>query len=242
MHQTLKKEFVTKFLMQDGLCLGNGEEPRILSDGTTAVKNDNGILFAAFGYAMCDEIDGADKLRIYHAVKSLEAAPGLYRRRLDADDITDAHDNSDGIAALSVLADYTFARDICEYGEKYGWSFTNTQPGSWAFKQLRQGGSIAFYKICAGRVPYPTDMLWLCGGLLVAYSKGWSSTWNLAWLKFRIIPLALSKYALPSWVSVMFRITELICFHIAKKRNLFPRSFLEYFGPNHVLFKAALEG
>jgi hypothetical protein len=240
MQEDLKREFVQKFLCQDGLCLGHGEVARTLADGTTAVTNDNGILFAAYGYFMfAKELDGADAHRFYTAVKSLEREPGLYNRRPDAPNRREAHDNYDAISACSALFDLSFARDICTYGEQHGWSFTNTTPGGWSIEQLRQGGSIAFYKLCAGRVPYPLEFFWLLGGILHSLLFGWSSQWNLAWLKLRAVPLALDRYSTPGplwgWVRGAWTITAALAWAIAAIRGLFPRSFKEYFGEQHVI-------
>ena len=239
MQEALKREFVSRYICEDGLGLGNGEKPRLMSDGSTAVGNDNGILFAVLGYfTFAPLLDGADAHRFMAAVKGLEVKPGLYKRRPDAGTRHEAHDNYDAIAAGSVLFRQPFARDICDYGESNGWAFNNVVPDSWRWQSLRQGGSIAFYKICAGRIPYPLEMLWLCAGYLLALARGWSSQWNLAWLKHEAIPMALEQYAITpawSWVTTSWRVTSAIGELIASRRKLYPRSFAEYFGASHAI-------
>jgi len=187
MQEVLKLEFIQKYLDENGLCK--------LQDELTLkeVKNDNGILFSVYGYMLCD-LDGADFLRFTHTVDLLTIEPGLYKRRHNADNVTEAHDNRAAIAAGSVLFDQTFARDLCDYGTRMGWQYANADKTMYSWKQLTQGGDIAFYKVCAGRLPYPTEWLWLLGGMAISIFKGWSSTQNLFYMRSIAITKAFERY------------------------------------------------
>jgi hypothetical protein len=107
----------------------------------------------------------------------------------------ESHDNSAGICAISAIFDFNFARQHVEYGTRTGFCYNNQSPGTFELRAVRQGGDIAFYKICAGMVPTLWETLWLCVGILIAGFKGWASTQNLAWLKLRAIDIALERKA-----------------------------------------------
>jgi hypothetical protein len=250
MREALKREFITQGLAQDGLGLGNREKPRVMPDGTTAVTNDNGILFAVYGYMQLHKwgmIDGADFLRFTHAVKSLEVEPGLHKRRPDAT-IEEAHDNRVAIAIGALMVDnIQIARDLQDYGDRHGYQFS-VQPqnrGSFAWKRLLQGGDIAILKLCAGRMPYMLEWIWMIGGMLTAVCKGWCSTWNLFYLRSYGVDLALSRFATSSWgpFKVSWAIARPILHLIASKRfgGLGP-SLKQYFGAGHILYKMETHG
>jgi hypothetical protein len=168
---------------------------------------------------------------------------GLLHRRPNANTVMEAHDNYDGAVALAHLCDdKKLALDICAYGEKHGWSFANTAAGTFSWKQLRQGGSIAYYKIGAGIVPYPLEALWLWLGMIHAMLFGWPSPWNLAWLKIQTLPSMVEKEKndmLWIWVKQGSRLAVFVCVLIDIIKERFPDSFLNYFGPLHVFTRAA---
>jgi hypothetical protein len=247
LQEDLKKEFVQNYLAQDGLCRLT-EEFRTLPDGTTSVINDNGILFAVSGYALLDKLgllDGADSIRFLHTVSNLAVEPGLYNRRSDATERTEAHDNYAGIAVGSVIFDKWFARDICEYGERKGWQFANVTPNTFQFSQLRQGGEIALYKICAGRVPYLTEWAWCLGGMLWTSFKGTPSTLNLFYLRSYGITKALKRYADGAsslwWpITLSWKIAAPIITGLADKHfGGLKTTTAQYFGPDHVISRLA---
>jgi hypothetical protein len=230
----LKVEFVHQYLANDGLCRFENEEFRTL-DGFTSVRNDNGILNAAVGYLAFDR-DAADAMRAYYAVKRLEIEPGRYRRRFDDNVTPEAHDNYKAIAFLSVLFDFTFARDICELGVRVGWQFNNLD-ARYSWKQLRQGGDIAFYKICAGWIPYPIEMLWLLGSLIYTPLRGWKSTWKLCELTLAALDIAIPRYsehAAALWkpVAWSYYLTRAIARPLLERRRA---TLNDYFGPGHVV-------
>jgi hypothetical protein len=85
-------------------------------------------------------------------------------------------------------------------------------------------------------------MAWLVLGLIHAMIFGWASSYNLAWLKLETIPMALDKQtndALWGWVKQWARFAVRACQLIDKIRNVFPSSFLNYFGERHIIYRLA---
>lgn len=245
MQDALKREFVQKYLDENGLGKLQDEAEENLAN----IRNDNGILFTAYGYMLLDKLnarDGADYLRFYHAVKTLTIEPGLYMRRPDTMHISEAHDNRAGIAVGSAIFDCTFARDLVEYGTRYGFQYANQDKSKYQVKQMAQGGDIALYKICAGYIPYPTEWIWLIGGMLTAVLRGWSSTWNLFYLRAHGVDVAMKRYAegasdlwypyLWSWALI-----KPVLLWIAKKRfGGLKESMRLYFGDKHILTRLSM--
>ena len=236
MQEALKREFIQTYLDQDGLCHLEDEK------GLPHVRNDNGILFAVYGYMWLHKnglLDGADFMRFIHTIRTLTVEPGNYKRRPDAVDVEEAHDNRVAISVGALMMDaLQVARDQQEYGDRHGYNFTLKDKG-WKLAQLIQGGDICIMKLCAGKIPYPTEWVWAIGGMFTAVVKGWSSTHNLFYLRSYAVDLALKRYAASSmWkpFTVSWFVVRPILHFIAKKRfGGIAESFKQYFGPSHVL-------
>lgn len=240
MQEALKREFVQQYLDIDGLCHLEDQK------GYPHVLNDNGILFAVYGYMLlhkAGKLDGADFLRFTHTIRTLTVETGNYKRRPSDEGVEEAHDNRVAISAGSViLGAHQVARDQDDYGSRNGYMFTVHK--EWRLKQLIQGGDVAFMKLCAGRLPYPTEWVWLLGGMLTAVLKGWSSTWNLFYLRSYTLDLVFDKFSTTSWApfKISWTIISPILHFIAKKRfGGLQESLKKYFSPSHVLSRMAGE-
>lgn len=234
----LLNEFRASYLDVNGLGLlqDESEEKRL------TVRNDNGVLFASMGYTMFREYLGDfDRQRMRETLTLLRASSGLFNRR--PNDLTpEAHDNYDGIIVLDFLSGGKVGLEICAYGEAHGWQFSNQKPEKFSWTQLRQGGSVAFYKIQARLVPYPLEALWLWGGMIYGMAFGWASTFNLAWMKMEVLPEMLAReqnIAMWSWVKWGTDFTIKICQFIDLIKSRFPLSFVNYFGEKHIITRAA---
>jgi hypothetical protein len=115
----------------------------------------------------------------------------------------------------------------------------------WSLKQLIQGGDVALLKLCAGKLPYPTEWLWLLGGMTIAVCKGWSSTWNLFYLRSYGLDLAFQKFSTSTWkpFQVSWAIAKPILHLIASKRfGGLKESLRLYFGSSHILYRMETYG
>jgi hypothetical protein len=243
MQEALKREFITQYLDVDGLCHLENEK------GLTHCQNSNGVLFAAYGYMILHKhkmLDGADYLRFYHTIKTLTVEPGLYKRRPDADQVTEAHDNRTGIAVAALLLDQLqTVRDLQDYGDRMGYQYANTDTSKFSWKQLTQGGDIALYKICCGRMPYITEWVWMLGGMAVSVFKGWSSTWNLFYLRAYGVSHALERFGTSAWLPyrVSWNLVSPLLHYIASKRfGGFRESLKQYFSADHILYRMETDG
>jgi hypothetical protein len=240
--EALKQEFFDRYLDENGLGLLQDEAEERLSNA----RNENGVLFASYGYIIFkDLLTENDKARGRETLRRITHASikGLLHRHPNNDKRTEAHDNYDGAVALDILCEGKVSLEICAYGEAHGWSFANTKPNTFSWKQLRQGGSIAYYKIGAGLVPYPLEALWLWGGMVFAMLWGWESTHNLAWQKVETLPIALDRQkneALWGWVKLGSRFAVRTCQFIDLLRGTFKTSFTNYFSPKHVFARAIM--
>lgn len=157
----------------------------------TVEHNDNGILFAMYGYYILNDlglINATDRDRFDMSRRMLQVQPGLYNRSIHPSQFLEAHDNYVGWVAGAVLFDKEdIIRSIIDYGERKGWNYNNMEPGVWKLEAQRQPSEAAFYKICAGDCPGFVEMLWLCIGLAF-FGKG-----LLSWLRVKAMKLALKK-------------------------------------------------
>ncbi len=201
---SLKKELVEKYFAPNGLARLDLND--INPNDKDSVKNDNGILFASIFYLVLDELkllDWADKERFLEAIEHIEIQPGLYRRK-PGDDRSEAHDNYLGIAACSYLFDTKHSKDILDYGGRTGYLYNNVDPDLFVLGQIRQGGDIAFYKICAGHIPAPWEFIWLMIGLILnCFSKN-ASTTQLCWLRTEILKRAFNRWPFWQWMELTF--------------------------------------
>jgi hypothetical protein len=231
--ESLKQEFVSSYLDENGLGKFQDED----RSQSVAARSDNPILITAIGFSQY-EIEDSDRSLIKKAIKVLTVTPGLYKRRPDADLVLEAHDNMVAIASL----DSDAAKDICDYGNRMGWQFANVDNSKYSPTQLVQGGDIAYFKIRAGYLPYPLELLWLCGGLIYAFLFGNPSTWNLARLKLQTMYESLKdKGGLWLSVELAFIVTGLSCLIISQVKKIYPKQYLNYFGPDHVITRKAMQ-
>ncbi len=203
----------THWIAEDGLMsLTRGEFrepfPEAIDDLQT-VTNDNGILFSTIFFMLCRRALGPDVVsneRWRQSVERLEVDLGLYERNPGRGDSDEAHDNPAAIAAGSVLFAappfrHHFARDICEYGERNGWVFNNRSPGKFNMAQLRQGGEVAFLKICAGYKPHIFEWAWFCLGTFIGlfYITRDASGTQLKWMRMEAIREVLKSWDYRGW-------------------------------------------
>ena len=224
--QEIVDSFYRDYVSPNGLALlGKG-------DG----ENDNGILFLGiFVMLMHDRnlLTELDITRSFNAIKGIEIYPGLFART-HLNDKMDSHDNSVGVCALSVIFNFAFARQLVEYGTQTGFCYNNLHPGDFEARAARQGGDIAFYKICAGYTPTIWETVWLCVGILIAAFSGWSSTVNLAWLRLRSMDISIETKPATAITKTALFITNLVynvC--IWKRFGGIKGSFKQYFKAEH---------
>jgi hypothetical protein len=236
--RTIKQEFYTNWVSPNGLALlGNRD-----------AENSNGILFLAIFLMLlkkCDCLDQTDLDKSFVALEKIRIQPGLYKRAPNHPEL-EAHDNYVGVCALSVLFELKDAREVVEYGTRTGFAYDNLNPNNPDSRSIRQGGEIAFYKICAGYVPTIWEFAWMCIGLLVTAFQTKStkvnlpSNTNLAWLRLETLKFVKINLSLPFKVSLF--ITESIFNIMLRKRyGGIQGSFARYFREEHPIRLLAKE-
>ena len=194
--------------------------------------NDNGILFLAMIFMLkCKLKHPMQHSLVYDSIRALEKERGLYHRRRISPEIYEAHDNYVGICALSVIFGLVFANDIVRYGEKNGYNYNNVEPGKYELKCQRQGGDIAFYKLCAGYKAEPWYVVWMVGGLIVSSLRSSPSEMNLGWLRFQTLGLLDID---SSFTKAVIKTGELIVdvIHWIKGKDQL-WAFANYYRPDH---------
>ena len=199
----------------------------------------NGILFLAMFLLLLKETDSLNQEilnRSFKALRNIQVAPGLYRRS-PTNDSRESHDNYVAVCAIAVLFSFVDARSIVEFGTDHGFAYDHMSPEAPAKETIRQGGEIAFYKLCAHAVPTLWELAWLCIGLALAGIKGSPSVVNLAWLRLKTLGHALKDKAginlfLPSLVSITFA-SLIFNIFLRKRFGSIQGSFAQYFKDNH---------
>jgi hypothetical protein len=221
----IKKLFYDKYVDKHGLGL---LEPDL--------KNDNGVLFLAYFLILCHKagiFTEYDAISFLIAHDKIKVRDGEYKRRPD-DNRTDAHDNMVGVVIGLLLADKrSEIEKICDHMDKTGNVSDHTTGSVWKLSQMRQGTDIAFYKICAGRIPSILDMIWLCGGIIVGTFFSNASSKNLGWARtFGMRHAGLDHLPMPYLVmlSLAFLISDLNMLIRYKSQSYF---FERYFKEGH---------
>lgn len=225
MFEALKEEFYRDWVSTNGLALlGKGHK-----------ENDNGILFLAY-FLYLVPTDKLDLDATFRVIKSLEVEPGVFARHPN-NQMLEAHDNYVGICALSVLFNFSFAREIVEYGTKTGFSYNNLDTSNQQIRTTRQGGEIAFYKLCCSYVPTVWELVWLVGGIAVAGFKGDHSTTILSWLRLEAIKRKDGPR--PQWVVALIGAASLLfSIGVKKKWGNIKEAFKKYFVADHPINRA----
>jgi len=194
----LREEYFTKWIDRNGLgLLGVGHNP-----------NDNGILFLVIFLVLCFIFDETgefykeDRERFLNAVNSLrvfdeegKVVPGYFNRRPN-DPTPEAHDNYVAIVVGALIFNCPeIVDEICAAVDFNGGSFANQTPGSFIFRQMRQGSDIALYQILSmrPRIPQTLNMIWLVGGLVFNALFGNPSSKNLGWLRVFALSYKLTQ-------------------------------------------------
>lgn len=209
----------------------------------TARDSENGVLWLAMLMLWLNlrgEFKEEHKSHIKRTLAFLEDEeyPGIFHRHPANKARSEAHDNYVGIMALSVLVDGPWAGRVCEFGENNGWSFPNVTPQDWVFKQLRQPGEIAFYAICADKVPYLIEFAHLCIGLLISAAFSKASAYNLSFVRCHTLAKKLSDQ--PNWVRGGLGLSLLLWSLISylRKRST-TWGFTAYFDETHPIRRLA---
>lgn len=232
----LKNEFYDKWVSPNGLALLNIGDP----------ENSNGILFLAMFLILLKESDDViqdDLFKSFSAIKKIEVEPGLFKRSPSSQEL-EAHDDYIGICALSVIFNLATAREIVEFGTAHGFAYDNLSPELPSPKTIRQGGDIAFYKICAGFTPTIWEFVWMCAGIILAGVRGTPSVVNLAWLRLKAISYAVfrAQTSLFGWLSTSIFFTSLIYnISVRKRFGGIQGSFAKYFIEAHPIRRLAKE-
>jgi hypothetical protein len=233
----LKNEFYEKWVSPNGLALlGVGEG-----------ENANGILFLAFFLQLLklsDDLNQDDLNRAFNALEKIRKAKGYYKRSR-TQEATDSHDNTVGICAISALFDFKDARDIVEVGTENGFNYDHLSPDSPMPRTQHQGGDVAFYKICAKFSPTLWELIWMCGGIIIAGIWGTPSTVNLTWLRLQAAFLSLKKRG----DAHLYGITGVSLFFASLVYNIGVRkrfggiqgSFAKYYRESHPIRRLAKE-
>lgn len=221
-----------------GFIDGNGKE---------CVRNENGVLFLAL-FLLVSKVAGQSP--IAHAgkfgalVETLVRKPfrGLFNRRPYGDmpvNRHEAHDNYAAICGMGALFGLDYAKEVLSYGQRTGYNYNNVDPDKYMGQQQRQGGEIAFYKICAGYKPAVWEYVWLIGGLAINAFKNDAGETQLAWLRLYVMSRLEIKGMLYNYA--FFLVCELWKF----RKNIVFKSlsgvFKKYFmAPTHPIHKMAL--
>lgn len=229
----LKEEMLASYVNEDGLGLIDSKHKR----------NDNGILFIAYWYALAELAglnDESDCQRFISSVKKLEKERGLYTR-FPGDNRPEAHDNYVGIIYGSLLFNTLHRFDIYQYGTTTGFCYNVTAPGVYDLKYVRQGGDVALYSISCGIPPQIVDYLWLLFGMLIGFAKGSPSVRNLCWLRTQILDLTFRKFDLPRGYALSYAVFSVLFSIIFAMRGGLRQSYKNYFPMENPLVKLAEE-
>lgn len=164
-----------EYISEDGLVALNPNEKDHEPYGENlprTVGNDNGILFRAYlEWLLASQ--GVHRFCTWikplpFTLELLSAGrPGLYHRNPGRKQTPEALDNYVGIVSLCALHGFLSPiYEILQHGEENAWVYDNVNPENPDLSRWRQGSDVAFYKLCAGRVPAPWELLWLWGGII----------------------------------------------------------------------------
>lgn len=181
----------------------NDMAPPFAGEDEGRVVNDNGILFLYYWHLLLierGELDSYDKGMFLNLVEKLRVKDfagvptfGLYNRHPGNVFRFEAQDNMAAIAGSQVTHDTKEASYIVSFGEYHGFNYNNLHPEIFELSQQRQGGEIAYYKICAGYMPELWNWFWFLGGIIanafqrVDSSQNNPSTTLLAWMRISVV-------------------------------------------------------
>lgn len=197
--------------------------------------NDNGILFLAIGMMLLYKLNSLPNVKnlVNDSINLLEVEKGLYNRRKNDDDM-DSHDNSVGIYTLSILFNLNYIYDILNYGKKHWYNYNNRFPGKFEWRCQRQGGDIAFYRICTGDQPGLYFTIWMIVGLWLSAFQKKPSTICLGWLRFETLKIALKTQKYSYITKFLVGFGEKIFNNILKKREIsIVWAFTHYYRADH---------
>jgi hypothetical protein len=223
----IKELYYRDYVSADGLGLLKAK------DG----ENANGILFLAMMLAKFVKAKVFDQVDINNAHKAClatEVEIGL-PKRVRSNWEVDAHDNLVGRAGLSLICEFDEARKLADRGNRYGWSYNSMHPEQQELRTTIQGGTVCFIKMMAGYIPYPTEYLWMLGGILVAAFKGTPSTVNLNWFSIECLDLCFEKkFSKTHWTHLLYPLVKFI-FKLKIKQRFggIKGSYNKYFLPEH---------
>lgn len=166
---------------------------KMRKSASTASDQDNAHLYSMYGIMLMNETQIYDDLYIKtykDFVPKCLVSPGIYNRSImDQGDVPSdvvSHDEYNGLAAFSVYYNVQIAKDIVDYGKKYGWCYNNVFPNKKAnaitafFKDgedrailtyKRQPRDIFIYKVAAGLKPSVFELLYFCLSILTKALK-----------------------------------------------------------------------
>jgi len=197
------EEMYREFVAPDGLMnLNSGKFHESYEEvGVETCDNMNGILYLAEFHLLLKThrlIDIEDAFRANDAIEMIQEKPGYFHRNPGRVQEKEAHDNYNGITALSILHNLDYPKEIVQAGLKNGFTFDNANPGRFSLEHWRQGIDVTHYKLAAGYVPSPDEILWFVGGTAACtfydpVEK--SSEWLLNWVRLKSLDLLLEKKA-----------------------------------------------
>jgi len=224
--------------------------------------SDNPILWLAqmlYRFKKAEIIDKRDTDNAFFAlencvvIKDGQKIRGLHWRSPDSQ-LLEAHDNLVAIAAISVLIESVHAREMCDRGNKYGWSFHSKDPEKQEIRTTLQGGTICFIKLCAGYNPYPIEFIWMLLGILNAgvkkYTYKWfkgnvASTVNINWLVIDALDeVYKKKFTTTHWTYLPYQIVRILFKSLVNSQGGIYHYYRNYFKPEHPihLFEKVLDG
>src|SRR3990167_3749049 len=200
----IKQEILDNWMSEDGLlCLdpvnNEGERPPHGEAEFRTAQNDNGLLFVTEFYYLCSIhgiLTDSDKSRFESTMKLLTKKTGLYHKNPGRVWRNSTHDDYIGIVSGSILFGTNHAKEVEDYGSKNFYYYNNTTDNKFRFKYFRQGSDVAFYKICAGKIPNPISYLWMAIRILLSSKTKIDSNDSgrmLSWLKLRAMEKAFDK-------------------------------------------------
>lgn len=223
----IKNLYYSEYVSPDGLGLL----------GPKQAENANGILFLAImlaKFVKAKVFDQQDIDNAHKACLATEVEIGLPKRTRENREM-DAHDNLVGRAGLSIICEFDEARKLADRGNRYGWSYNSMNPEQQELRTTIQGGTVCFIKMMAGYIPYPTEYVWMLGGILTAAFKGTPSTVNINWFAIECLDLCFEKkFSKTHWTHLFYPAVKFIFkLKVRQRFGGIQGSYAQYFMLEH---------
>jgi len=159
--------------------------------------SENQILWTAIYYQFIDELgylNASDIQHIISLIESVKVDEGIFHRHPGFDERIFSRDEQSAICILdNIINKYgkhklaTWAQGLCNHGVKTGWNYDNRPGKKWTIEGLRQYQDVAYFKLMAGNIPHPFEILWAGIALIFTFRKPPEATSSklLWWYKIK---------------------------------------------------------